>query len=555
MRINSWTYTLLVSVFWTLAHNAGLWQFLSGLPWQDSTGRVIFQITFFFFMVGALNLLLTLVSFRWLLKPLVVLLTLTNAMAAWFMQHYHIVFDQGMIRNILETDIREALGILTWGLAGDMLIWGVLPAVILARLPIRWAPMPKQWLLRLGGAATSLALIGGVAAVAYQDYASVFRNHRELRFYILPTSYTYYLARHYQALHKAEKAPFRILDNTPALADNMKHLPAKPVVLFVVGETARAMNFSLNGYERPTNPELAQVPGLINFTQATSCGTDTATSVPCMISYDNRDHYDVNEARNKDNVLDILQRAGYDVVWRDNNSGCKNMCDRVKIELKDVWADTRDCRDDHCFDTALLNRIRPLVASARTGVVIALHMEGSHGPAYFERSPAEFKAFAPECTTAQLQDCTAEQVTNAYDNSIRFTDHVLASAIRVLGSLGEGYAPALVYASDHGESLGEGGIYLHGMPYFIAPDYQTRVPMMMWVSPVLAQETGLDVQCLAGRADQPVSHDNLSHTLTGLLGVRTRLYQPELDLTQGCRRPVPQAVAGESPSVTPVPGS
>ncbi|XDT74026.1 DUF1705 domain-containing protein [Hahella sp. SMD15-11] len=151
MRINSWTYTLLVSVFWTLAHNAGLWQFLSGLPWQDSTGRVIFQITFFFFMVGALNLLLTLVSFRWLLKPLVVLLTLTNAMAAWFMQHYHIVFDQGMIRNILETDIREALGILTWGLAGDMLIWGVLPAVILARLPIRWAPMPKQWLLRLGG--------------------------------------------------------------------------------------------------------------------------------------------------------------------------------------------------------------------------------------------------------------------------------------------------------------------------------------------------------------------------------------------------------------------
>ncbi|RMF14248.1 MAG: DUF1705 domain-containing protein, partial [Gammaproteobacteria bacterium] len=194
-RVSSLSYSLIVAVVWTILYNGGLWSFLSRLPWASGVGQAFFLVTFFFFLVGALTLLLSLISFRGLLKPVVVILTLTNASASYFMQKYSIVFDPGMIRNIVETDLREALGLMTWGWALYVLALGVLPSVLLALIPIQWRDWKRQWIWRMGGVATGLALIGGVAAVAYQEYASVFRNHREVRYYILPTSYSYYLVR------------------------------------------------------------------------------------------------------------------------------------------------------------------------------------------------------------------------------------------------------------------------------------------------------------------------------------------------------------------------
>ena len=162
---------------------------------------------------------------------------------------------------------------------------------------------------------------------------------------------------------------------------------------------------------------------------------------------------------------------------------------------------------------------------------------GSHGPAYFKRVPTAAKRFLPECSSNALQDCSGEQLVNAYDNTIAYNDQFLAQAIGWLQQREASNDTALLYVSDHGESLGESNLYLHGLPYAIAPDLQKRVPWITWLSPGFAQHQHLDVACLRGRADAEISHDNYFHSVLGLLDVRSSVYQPALDAYAACRGP------------------
>ena len=165
--------------------------------------------------------------------------------------------------------------------------------------------------------------------------------------------------------------------------------------------------------------------------------------------------------------------------------------------------------------------------------VIVLHMMGNHGPAYFRRYPREFHHFVPDCATAELRKCTRDQVVNSYDNAILYTDHVLASLVHALEKHAGTLDAAMLYLSDHGESLGEAGLYLHGLPYAIAPDTQTRVPMIAWLSPQFAASNLVDRACLRGKAAEPLSHDNLFHSVLGVLDVQTSAYRPERDFLRG----------------------
>jgi len=198
-------------------------------------------------------------------------------------------------------------------------------------------------------------------------------------------------------------------------------------------------------------------------------------------------------------------------------------------------AHARLCNEGECFDDALLvgldARLAALPASARErGVLIVLHQMGSHGPAYYKRSPPDRKPFQPECTTNVLQQCDRATVVNAYDNTIAYTDHVLAMAIAWMRAHGADAEPSLLYVSDHGESLGENNLYLHGLPYAVAPREQTHVPMLMW----LPADRGAQLACLQAKRDAPLSHDNLFHTVLGLAGVTAGEYQPALDIGAGC---------------------
>jgi lipid A ethanolaminephosphotransferase len=252
-------------------------------------------------------------------------------------------------------------------------------------------------------------------------------------------------------------------------------------------------------------------------------------------------------ARPKDyqNLLDLAQQAGLAVLWVDNQSGCKGLCDRVpNANAADAPAGTLHapgvCLADGCLDEALLTglgqRLAALPAERRErGVLLVLHQMGSHGPAYYKRSPAALKPFQPECTSSALQDCERQAVINAYDNSIAYTDRVLAGTIDWLSAQSKLYDPLLLYVSDHGESLGENSLYLHGLPYAVAPREQTHVPMLLWLPAQSEVGMGASAQCLRGRRNVMLSHDNLFHTVLGMLGVASSLYQGALDLGEACR--------------------
>ena len=315
--------------------------------------------------------------------------------------------------------------------------------------------------------------------------------------------------------------------------------PRPKLLVLVVGETARSANFGINGYARPTTPELQAVQAL-SFRNAWSCGTSTAESLPCMFAHLPRAEFVRSGARYQ-NLLDVVQHAGMAVVWVDNQGGCKGVCDRVPHATVDAAAAPTRCADGECADMALLDgldaRIAALDPARRArGVVVVLHQMGNHGPAYFRRSPAQFKRYLPECRSEALQSCSIESVRNAYDNAIAYTDHFLASTIDWLKSHGEQQDTALLYVSDHGESLGENNLYLHGMPYALAPEDQRHVPWITWLSPSMVQATASSTTCLRGLQDQPVSHDNYFHSVLGLLGITTTAYRQELDLYAPCRR-------------------
>jgi lipid A ethanolaminephosphotransferase len=308
------------------------------------------------------------------------------------------------------------------------------------------------------------------------------------------------------------------------------------VLVLVVGETARAANFSLLGYARPTNPELASL-GVTAFSDVTSCGTSTEVSVPCMFSPYGRAAYDEHRIRSSETLLDVLVRAGYRVRWIDNQSGCKGVCKGAGVEYEkiDATSDPALCNAGECWDEVIAHRLQVELADVRDNTVFVLHMMGNHGPAYFRRYPAEFRRFLPDCATAELRDCTREQVVNAYDNAILYTDHVLADIVRTLAAESPRLDGAMLYVSDHGESLGEKGLYLHGIPWSIAPQQQTHVPMIVWLSNEMKDSGDVDPRCLRAKMNAPLSHDNLFHSVLGLLDVSTSVYRADRDLFDGCR--------------------
>jgi lipid A ethanolaminephosphotransferase len=307
------------------------------------------------------------------------------------------------------------------------------------------------------------------------------------------------------------------------------------VIVMVVGETARAANFELGGYARATNPELSRMDGLVYFRDTSSCGTATAISVPCMFAHLPRRSFDVDEAPRKANLLDALQQAGLSVQWRDNNAGCKGVCARVTQINYGEQSDSNLCRESYCYDEVLMSDLPGTLASVTRDTVIVMHQIGSHGPAYYERYPGEHERFSPACRSNQLQSCTAEEVVNAYDNTIAYTDHVLARTIGMLRNASSRVDGMLLYVSDHGESLGEQGLYLHGLPYAFAPETQTHVPMLMWLSSAYAERSNVAIACLKSHAHEAFSHDNIYHTMLGAAEVRNDSYDPKLDILAACR--------------------
>ena len=479
-------------------------------------------------LLCATTLLLALLAFRPLLKPTLVILFMVSAASAYFMDTYNVIIDHDMLANVMATDAAETGDLLTPKLLLYLGLLGLLPSLLLWRIRLQPASLPKALASRLLLAAGALVIMLALVLISSAFYAAFVREHKELRYYANPLTPIYagykYVKTHVKTGH-AQLASIGEDAQVPA-ADIDREL-----VVMVVGETARADRFSLNGYERRTNPLLARLD-VISFTDFSSCGTSTAISVPCMFDIHERENFSSSESAATENALDVLRHAGVTVLWRDNNSNSKGVADRIATE--DFRSpETNPVCDTECRDVGMLSGLREYIEQQETGdILIVLHQMGSHGPAYFKRYPDEFHVFVPTCDTNQLDDCSESEIGNAYDNSILYTDYFLSQVIELLRSYDDRFETVMLYASDHGESLGESGIYLHGLPYWLAPDAQTRVPVILWFG---RNYHDVDVAAMRQLRDEPLSHDNLFHTLLGLFEIDSGVYDGNLDLLQKAR--------------------
>jgi lipid A ethanolaminephosphotransferase len=476
--------------------------------------------------------LIVTLSVKYLLKPVLVFLFVSAAAASWFMDGFGTIIDVDMIRNAAQTTPAEAGHLVTPGFLLHMLVWGLLPSLLVCWVVIEH----RRFLSKLGWNLLTIALLLllalACAVSASRSIAAVTRMHKDLMLTLNPL------------LPIGSAAAF-------ALASEVdKNLAAKPlgtdarvagpsssgkprVLVIVTGETARAENFSLGGYARETNPELAKLD-ITYFPQTSSCGTATAVSVPCMFSNLTRANYSHRGGLANENLLDVLGHAGVKTEWWDNNTGSKGVAERTVYKSFSDANDPRYCVKNECLDEGMVAQLDGWLANVKQDSVLVVHQLGSHGPAYSQRHPPAFTRFTPECTNSELGSCKAEDIVNAYDNTILYTDHILASVINILKAHQDGIEPAMIYMSDHGESLGEHGLYLHGAPYMIAPSQQTHVPFVLWQGP--GMKSGVDEACVLARAAEPASHDNLFHTALGVMNVETSVYESKLDVLASCRK-------------------
>ncbi|HUQ10834.1 MAG TPA: phosphoethanolamine--lipid A transferase [Steroidobacteraceae bacterium] len=535
LAVLGWMLVLLNGPWWSAAmagrdlHSASSW---------------LFAVCTFISLLALHFALIAPLANRWTMRPLLSVLIVVSAAAAYYMRTYAVLIDPVMMRNVLETDAHEAGELITASMFGWVLLWSAAPLTF-----IWWVRIERRPWLRASGfrAATVLgALVLAVVAAlpVNRDLTSMMRNHREMRYLVTPGNIVWGLATSSAGEVREAAAPRAPIGRDARLM-RVALAPGKHrVFVLVIGETARADNFSVLGYGRPTTPELAKI-GVTAFSHVTSCGTSTEVSVPCLFSEWGREEYDERRIRSSEGLLDVLAHAGYAVQWFDNQSGCKGVCKGQGVRYEKLAASLAPdlCRGDECWDGILVRRLQAELADLRQDTVIVLHMMGNHGPAYFLRYPPAFRRFTPDCATAELRDCTREQVVNAYDNAILYTDHVLAGVVQTLQAHEGELDSAMLYVSDHGESLGEGGLYLHGLPYSIAPGTQTHVPMIAWMSPGFSAEEGVSVRCLSARRDEALSHDNVFHSVLGLMDVKTEAYKPERDVFADCRQPPARAYA------------
>lgn len=491
------------------AHQPGGWVFSLSVI---SVAAIITVLFFLLICHGRLT--------RWILALFVVV----SAPAAYFMSQYGVVIDAQMIDNMMQTNPSEFWGLVTPSLIIRTLLLGLLPAWLILHQDCQVGSIWQEISVRLLTIAACLVLAVLFILPFASSYATFIRAHKEVRLYISPLSFTY------AALHftKVRLFPKRTLPHL-ALATDVHEIGrrhASELIVLVIGETARSDRFSLNGYGRETNPRLKN-QDVISFTQVTACGTSTAVSVPCMFSALGREKYDPEEAKREDNVLDVLTRSGVKVLWRDNNSDSKGVADRITYENFRSPVRNPVC-DPECRDIGMLAGLDEFIRKNQDhDLLIVLHQMGSHGPEYYKRYPSDFETFKPVCRSGELQTCSKAEINNAYDNTIRYTDHFLDSVIKFLKRYDGPYETAMLYVSDHGESLGENGMYLHGAPYSLAPESQTHVPAVLW----LGQHADFKAEKIRPFRDLPLSHDALFCTMLIAFERETELcgkYRPAL---------------------------
>lgn len=520
-----WHLLTMTAIFMVIFHNFSFFSNITRI-YGYSAANLLFFASLALILGGVLVILMNFFSPGPLLKPVLAVLLILSSLGNYFMLTYGSIIDEVMIHNVVETNLSESIDLLSVSLFVHLFLLGIFPAFLLLNLKT----VKTSWKMKLYSPvkifSIALLMITLTLLSFNRYYTSFFREHKPLRYYANPAYGLYsmgkFLGSQFSDPIPEERKVIGADAKTPNDDEN------RELVIMVVGEAARWDHFSLNGYERQTNPTLEH-EDILNFFQMYSCGTSTAISVPCMFSSFPRKEYSNSKGKSTQNLLDVLQTAGVEILWRDNNSDSKGVAECVSYQDYKTPENNTIC-DVECRDEGMLVGLKEFIEAIPHGdVFIVLHQMGNHGPAYYKRYPAGYDIFTPVCETNQLQDCSPQEIINAYDNAIVYTDFFLSQVIALLKDFDGPFETALFYISDHGESLGENGLYLHGMPYFMAPEAQKHVPAFLW----LGEHFQVDKKVLYEKADNPYSQDNLFHTILGIFEIQTEVYDRKLDIIYG----------------------
>ena len=456
--------------------------------------------TFFFF-------LFSLISHR-LLKYFTVLIMFLNPIALYFILTYNIILDRTMMGNLFNTNSEEALSYYHPKIYLYIFI-GLFFAYLLSRVNIKKSKRVELLKYGLG------ILVMGVLLLYLNasKWLWLDKHAKKLGALAMPWSYVINSIRYKVRAGKANQKVILLPDA------NFTQNNKKMVVILVIGESARAQNFSLYGYKRETNPNLKH-HDVVALQNSSSTATYTTASVHSILSYrgDTSDSYEP--------LPSYLKRQGVEVIWRTNNWGEPNL----KVSHYERKSNLKlTCKGEGCeHDGVLLTGLEEsLKLDESNKIFYVLHTSGSHGPSYYEKYPKRFEHFKPVCKTVDLKQCTQEELVNAYDNTILYTDYLLGELIDVLKQE-ENRATLLIYISDHGESLGEYGLYLHGTPYSIAPDVQKKIPFIFWASKKFKEEKGIEK--LDFHNAKEYGQYNIFHSIMGAFDMNSTIYDKSLDI-------------------------
>ena len=421
-----------------------------------------------------------------------------DAISLYFINSYEVLITDSMMGNVFNTQFSEASGFFSLAAVLYVLFLGVIPCIFIFAAKTDFGSF-KRFMANIG---LALGLAAGIAFVNIQNWPWIDRNSTELGSLLMPWSYTVNTVRFYNGEKKRNQKEILLPD---AQISN----DSKDVCILIIGESARRDHFSLYGYEKPTNPLLAEddVTTLI----ANSAATYTTAGVKAIL-----DHQPTGKLY--EILPNYMYRTGVDVIWRTSNWGEPP----VHIEkyhtvrdLKKMYPDA-----DDRYDGILLTGLKEeIMSSEKDKILVILHTNTSHGPTYNKKYPAEFERFTPVCTTVEMSKANPQELMNAYDNSVLYTDYLIHSAIEILKEIPDRRA-CMLYVSDHGESLGEGNLYMHGVPMSIAPKEQVEIPFIVWTSIDAAEVKELD----------EVGQYHVFHSVMDFLGVESPVFDEDKNI-------------------------
>ena len=523
MKISYFKVIIVYSLFITLIFNLHLIDYFEvnyHLKYANEFQERYFLFTGYFLIFTTTASIFFLVGQRYLLKPLIIIFVLVSAVNYYFLTVLGIIIDESIIQSTIdsfnERNCGEINDLLTFKYFLFLFFFGFSPSLLLFFIKIEYPNLKKEIAIRLITSIVLFSITLGLIYVNYKNIAFISRNTKQLKERVVPHYFLSNIKDYYDAKRDANRTFLELNSKAKQLFPE-----DKMIGVIIVGETARSDRFSLNGHGKQTNP-LLEKQNIKNFNNAYSCGTVTSVSVPCMFSLHDYDSFNAHEAEYEANVLDLIKSSGVEVVWLENNSSCKHVCDRVKI-IDYVKKGSEDYVGYGVHDEIVLTGLKKVLKNNKVKkILIVLHTMGSHGPAYYNRYPENFEKFKPVCKSNDLQGCGAEELNNTFDNTILYTDYIISSVIDILKEEKESQN-FLIYASDHGESLGDNGIYLHAAPMRIAPKEQIHIPTLLWSSENLKEKRKQMNKNypISNQIKNKITHEHIRHTVLDYFNLDT----------------------------------